>query len=441
MENSIFLYFIKINLAIALLYICYRLLFQHDTFFRLRRFTLLFIYFAAFFYQLPDLSSWLSNHSGVTEMVSYYSNFIPKETIVTTEDTITQSGWQDALFSCLQWGYIAGVIVLFLRCIFELSNVVCTYYTCKKTHINGIRVCLLPKAEAAYSFFGWIFIYPKQYSRTDLNEILLHEQTHVRLKHTLDLVVSEIISIICWINPCAWLIKKEISINQEYQADQEVLYAGYNKKRYQYLLIGLGHSNKAIAKLYNNFSVLPLKKRISMLNKKRTNSVVRIKYLALLPLVGGLLLINNIDTMAHLVTEQMTETEPVSTAEIHKPVTLPEETTAPLPPDNETKYTICDVMPKYPGSKEELIDFINKNIKYPEEALKKRISGRVSVSFLVNKDGSLSDFVVRRSASPLLDAEAIRVAKLMPKWIPGKLKDKTVTCYYTIPISFKLPKK
>lgn len=449
MDSPVFLYFLKVNLAIAILYMCYRLLFQSDTFFRLRRFTLLSVYLIAFLYQLPDISNWLSVRSGVTDVVIYYSSILPKETVVMPAGEIDRNNWTNIAATCLQWIYLTGVAVLLFRCLAELTQVVHTWYKCKRTVINGVKVCLLPKAEEAYSFFGWIFIYPQQYTQKVLNEILLHEETHARQIHSLDMIVSEIINIFCWINPFVWMIKQEICINNEYQADQEVMYAGYDKKEYQYHLIGLEHPDKSMANLYNNFSVLPLKKRISMLNKKRTNSARRVKYLALLPLVGGLLLINNIDAMARLVSVQPTDiisavteiSQPAESipavAEVSQPAATP-KTDAPLAPGDDKVYEKCDVMPEYPGGQSALLSYLCKTVKYPVESQTKGEQGKSTIKFIVNKDGSISDAQVIKSCTPLLDAEALRVVKLMPKWTPGKNNGKAVRCSYTVPVTFRL---
>lgn len=432
MESPILLYFLKVNLAIAILYLCYRLLFWNDTFFRLRRFTLLSIFPIAFLYQLPDMSHWLSDRSAVTDIVIYYSSILPKETVVMPAGNTAPTNWSEIAISCLQWIYLAGIAVLLFRCMAELFFVFRTYYKCKKTSINGLKVCILPEAEEPYSFFGWIFIYPSQYNQKVLNEILLHEDTHVRQSHSLDMIISEITCIICWINPFAWLIKQEISINHEYQADQEVMYAGYDKKEYQYHLIGQEHPNRAIANLYNNFSVLPLKKRISMLNKKRTNNASRVKYLALLPMIAGLLLINNIDVMARLVTAQVAETAPL-VVEVVTP-----QMDAPLPPDNDKVYETCEVMPEFPGGQGALLSYLAKTIKYPVESQNKGEQGKAIVSFIVNKDGSLTDAKIVVPLAPLLDAEALRVVKAMPKWTPGKEKGKVVRVKYTVPVTYRL---
>lgn len=442
METSILPYFLKVNLALAILYICYRLLFRNDTFFRLRRGVLLSVYLIAFLYPLLDISIWLSTRESVTEIVNYYSTILPLKTVVAADDTplSTEADWLTIAESYMLLIYLTGITLLFLRCIIELFTVIRLRLRSPKQLINGTTIYVLPSQEEPYSFFGWIFASPESHTPPALEEILVHEKTHVRQLHSIDVVLGEIVCILCWINPFAWLLKKEISSNHEYLADEEVMLAGYNKKEYQYHLIGLEHPDMAIAKLYNNFSVLPLKRRITMLNKKRTGRVGKVKYLTLLPLAAGLLLLNNIDAMARIVNRQATAPVPTApTVIVPIPETTPVEVATPLPPDDDdTVYRVVDVMPEFPGGQNELLKYLARNIKYPEESVKNKEEGRVSLTFTVNKDGSLSDFKVVRSITPLLDAEALRIAKSMPNWTPAKNKGEIVRVAYTIPVTFRL---
>lgn len=271
METSILAYFLKVNLALAILYICYRLLFRDDTFFRLRRGVLLSVYLIAFLYPLLDISIWLSSRESMTEIVNYYSTILPQKTAAITNDTslLAKSNRQMMIESALLLVYLTGVCLLFFRCIVELVMVVRRRFRSPEREISGTTIHILPAGEEPYSFFGWIFVSPDSHTPQALEEILVHENTHVRQFHSADVVLAELVCILYWINPFAWLLKKEISSNHEYLADEQVMLAGYNKKEYQYHLIGLEHPDMAIAKLYNNFSVLPLKKRITMLNKKK----------------------------------------------------------------------------------------------------------------------------------------------------------------------------
>ena len=97
-------------------------------------------------------------------------------------------------------------------------------------------------------------------------------------------------------------------------------------------------------------------------------------------------------------------------------------------------------MPVFMGGDEGLLNFLGQNLRYPQDAFKEGIEGRVTVQFTVSKDGSIKDINVIRSLFPSCDAEAVRVVSIMPKWVPGKLKGKPVDAIYTLPLSFKLPK-
>ena len=103
-----------------------------------------------------------------------------------------------------------------------------------------------------------------------------------------------------------------------------------------------------------------------------------------------------------------------------------------------TVFTVCSEMPKYPGGETKLLSYLTENIKYPVKSIEKKEQGRVIVDFIVEKDGSLSNIHVLKSITPRLDAEAIRVVKSMPKWIPGKQRGKSVRVKYTCPIIFKM---
>ena len=101
-------------------------------------------------------------------------------------------------------------------------------------------------------------------------------------------------------------------------------------------------------------------------------------------------------------------------------------------------YEVVEQMPEYPGGMSALINFLSTTVKYPEDAVKQKVEGRVMVQFVVEKDGSVTDVTVVKNAFPSLDAEAVRVVKAMPKWTPGRVKGKVVRVRYTLPISFRM---
>ena len=107
-------------------------------------------------------------------------------------------------------------------------------------------------------------------------------------------------------------------------------------------------------------------------------------------------------------------------------------------PDSNKAYDVVDEMPQFPGGPSALFEFISKNIQYPKEAEDANLQGRVIVSFVVEKDGSVSNAKVVRPIDPLLDAEALRVVNSMPKWIPGKQNGEAFRMKYTVPVTFRL---
>ena len=105
---------------------------------------------------------------------------------------------------------------------------------------------------------------------------------------------------------------------------------------------------------------------------------------------------------------------------------------------NNMVFDVVEVMPQFPGGQIAMMKYIMENMKYPEQAMKEGIQGRVTVRFIVEKDGSISNVSPIHPVHPLLDKEAIRVVKSMPKWSPGKQHGKPVRVQLIVPIMFKL---
>ena len=321
---------------------------------------------------------------------------------------------------------------------------------------NDFLLHLLPKADGPFSFFHWIFIHPSSHTEEEFNEILTHEQTHARQWHSIDVIISELVCIFCWCNPFAWLMKREIRTNLEYMADARVLENGYDSKTYQYHLLGLSHQ-KAAATIYNSFNVLPLKKRIKMMNKKRTKGIGRTKYLMFLPLAALLMIVSNIEAVARTtkkIAAEVIEAVDAKTGQAVPEVQAPQ--VAPLP-EQDTKtvtykgkvvdkdtldnpiFEVVEHMPEFPdGGMSALMEYLSKNIKYPEAAMKKGTQGRATVQFVVEKDGSITNVKILRGIDPELNKEAVRVISAMPKWKPGTQKGEAVRVKYTVPVMFRL---
>ena len=402
-------YLLKANVILALLYAFYRLFFYRDTFFNYRRATLLCILVVSALAPLPWMQLWMGSLPPVQAVGTFTTEVLLPEFVVTPKTGSTGV----TLLQVAAWIYGIGVCLLMGRIGIQLGAIARLTRRCPLMELNGMAVRALPKGEAPFSFFRRIFVCPTDHTPGELDEILAHEQTHARQIHSLDVVMAELACALCWFNPFAWLWKREIRQNLEYLADRSVLAGGHDRRTYQYHLLGLAY-HKAAATIYNNFNVLPLKKRIRMMNKQRSKSIGQLKYLLFVPVAVGY----GVDSVEKQPAANMDVTaEDVIQGEI---------------------YDMVEQAPQFPGGPSELRTYLAKNIKYPVEAQKAGQQGRVICQFVVTKEGKPADIKVVRGVSPVLDNEAVRVIKAMPAWTPGKQDGQAVNVRYTLPVTFRL---
>lgn len=427
------IYLIKINVALMLLYGFYRLTVSRDTFFGLRRLTLWLIYAVALMVPALNLEYWVRDTPTMASMANVYADtFYPVVVVKAQAPSIT---WMDMLLGI----YWAGVAVLSLRLVWQLFSIIRLAVISRKQEVEGITVHLLRGEGSPFSFFRWVFMYPSTLDGKQLHEVMVHECTHVSGLHSLDTLFSELFSIACWFNPFAWLMKQEVRMNLEYLADESVLSDGNARKSYQYHLLGLAYRQpKDSTKIANNFNLLPLKKRIKMMNKRRTSEIGKAKYLLFAPLAGALLMVSNIESVAREIGEQVPEVAEVQQkAEEAKA----SDATAPADTTKNVVYDVTETMPQFPGGQGVMMKYLAANIKYPASAVKAKKQGRVIVAFVIQKDGSVTNARIVKSVDPELDAEALRIVKAMPNWTPGTQDGKPVDVNYTIPVVFSLYKE
>ena len=117
---------------------------------------------------------------------------------------------------------------------------------------------------------------------------------------------------------------------------------------------------------------------------------------------------------------------------------LAQKTVVSQKDQKEEPFNVVEDMPAFPGGMEAMMEFLIENVKYPADAKKQKVDGRVLVNFVVEKDGSITEVKVIKPTFPSLDAEAVRVVKAMPKWKPGYQKGQAVRVQFTMPINFSL---
>ncbi len=477
------MYLLKLNLALIVLFGFYKLMFSGDTFFALRRATLIGMCLVAMLVPGLNCSYWINKSVGMLSMANEYAAIVLPAVTVTPGGG-GSIGWETTAMTI----YTMVACLFLLRFFWQLVSIVRLRNKCRTTDINGTKVYLLESDEGPFSFFNWIFINPTKHNRQETDEIMTHELAHCRQLHSIDVLFTELFAIVFWANPFVWLLKREVRLNLEYLADNNVLAGGTDSKKYQYHLLGLAY-RKNVATISNNFNVLPLKKRIKMMNKKRTKRIAKVKYALYIPLAAALLVVSNIETVARDIAnvakampmakasvkqEKMVDlsfsnkatvavesrknvqsTEAIerkdnkmevqadnrnsemSAQKVEETTEVANEESVEKGPKKSPKkvYEHIENMPTFNGN---LNQWLLQNMKYPVEAMNKKEQGKVIVQFIVSENGEVSEPKIIRSVSPALDKEACRIVLAMPKWNPGKLKGKPVAVRYMLPITFRL---
>ncbi|MGK6353082.1 M56 family metallopeptidase [Parapedobacter sp. DT-150] len=277
---EIIIYLLKANLSIVLFYLGYRWLLRKLTFYNLNRFYLLFALFFSVCYPLIDVDSLFAARQEMpVEMAHLLVNWqqMPADTF----------DWWPLVIAAI-W---AGMIGCALRLLMRLGSLWHIHRrsrpaTWRVFHYRQVFGNVLP-----FSFWRNIYLNVYNHGEHELGEIFEHEQIHVNELHTVDVLLAELSSVCCWFNPGAWLIRHAIYENLEFITDRRVLQSGIDKKTYQYSLlkvVGQASQNPALA---NNFNLKSLKRRIMMMNKKRSSSLHVGKYLLAVPVIAAFVLV------------------------------------------------------------------------------------------------------------------------------------------------------
>ena len=470
MNAQIFLlgYLIPCTISLMVLWLCYRLLFNNSNHFQFNRFYLLSAMLFAL--ALPLFGTIFNFSSGIADRFQpqWFSNiFLLNEITITPNgtvpiDQVTVSNITGPTNSTINFWkilgiiYLTGVIVNLILFSIKLLKITALTIRSPKEKREGYTAVFTHYDNNNFSFLNYAYFPDKNIS----SDIVRHELSHITHHHSIDILFTELMIILQWFNPFIYLYKKDLQLLHEYTADHEVLHDGADKEKYMYLILqqctAVNFSNMS-----NNFNLLFTKKRIKMMSSNEKSKGLWLKLLAIVPVLALLLIANPkikaeenisntantaenviLNTNAEEVVSQIDMNEPTVTetpqaeqteiSSVSKPVMHKE-----LLPDDSV-YNNIEVMPEFPGGMEAMMKYLSENLKYPEQAKEKNTQGRVLVSFVVEKDGSISNVKVARGIGNGCDEEAVRVISAMPKWKAGKHNGKKVRVSFAIPISFKL---
>lgn len=465
--EAFFIYLVQSAVCVFLYESFYRLFLRGESFHCLNRMVLLGSLFCALLLPLVDISLGISEHPTVfseslSELVALQESVV---TVVADSRSVSGSfSWQ--MIFCTV--YFSGVILLLLKNLLVFGYLSSLLGKCRKERAaDGVVFYRYPGQIGPFSWLGRVIL-----SESDngllADCVLAHERAHTVLGHAYDLVLAELFLCFQWFNPAAWWLKRDLRMVHEFEADRYVLASGFDAQTYQLLLIQKTVGPK-IYGLTHSFNQSLLKQRITMMLKGKSKIWKSMKGLYVLPLALCMLMLFSFKVeqkgfqalemvVPMRVFEKNKMVQPAESDQIRKneneveqsvlPKTkskprLKSESNLKTKSDRDTVFNVTrrlQILPSFPGGDSALINYVARHIVYPQEAVAQKIEGRVLVHFVVTCSGALEQIEIKNSIHPLLDAEALRVVREMPNWLPGKLNNgKLVHVRMGLPIRFVLP--
>lgn len=468
-------YSLKVSVFLIAFYLMFKSLMSRETLHRANRYLILGSIVLSF--ALPLLHITLNSTSSAS------GGQIIAQSVVMLQEVIVGGGASHSF----DWrvlavvAFYAGIGVCFLRMIISILGVLRVIRRGERQTLpDGTVLVITDDEQAPFSWVKYIIINRKDHDE-NLQEILTHEQAHIRCRHSIDVLVCDVFCCLQWFNPAMWLLRRELCAVHEYEADKAVLDSGINAKQYQILLIKKAAGGKWYS-IANSFNHSKLKYRITMMSRKKSSGWTMAKALYVLPIAA----------FAAIAFANCSKTESENTQDFTYDQTvlqyLPKEGNVRFMGYNldgthcilireadgtvrranqyelggnthnievvelqegaeayndvyldETIFFIVEKMPEFPGGELELRKFIAENTRYPEDAKVNKQCGKAFVQFVIDKEGSVRNVkIVRTSGYESLDNEALRVVKSLPKWEPGMQRGQTVNVSYTVPINFQL---
>ncbi len=402
MTAALYTYLLEFSLGSLFLYAYYLLAWKNNQAFELKRALLLSILFISVLFPFISIE---------TNSISAIAGSFQLEGI---EINNSQSGNS---FPTVSWSlillaiYFLGIFISLIHGLKGLWQILVIRLSSKSEFKGDHNLVKIEGNFPTFSFLNTLYWNTKTPLEESEEEMIYsHEMTHIRQFHSMDLIFISICRILFWFNPIVHLLYKEMALVHECIADREVL-KKYSPGNYLSLLANQTIYNMQHQWINQFASVSSLKRMRAIKNARR--SPVLLRLLVMIPLIAILFTAisceNSVETADENMESQQTEI-----------------------------LTEAQEMPSFDGGMDALISYMTENVKYPESAKEAGTVGKVFVSFVVEKDGTISNAEIVKGASSDLDDEALRVVESMPKWNPGSVDGELVRVRMTLPISFAL---
>lgn len=453
--TALIIYIIRWGIVLTLLYSLYGLLLKRETLHGFNRVVLLVILVASMVLPLCQMET--SNANPVSEgwqMVE--SQIMTEKSPAATDSNVPASDANTNLFLLAIVVYVAGLIVSWLYYLWQLASLLLIIHRGRRVSIDGLprhmRVVTHPDIVTPCSWMGWIILNP-----ADINTraIVCHEQAHVRLGHSWDMLLCEFTCRMLWCVPFAWMLRQDLRDVHEYQADCSVLATGINDEEYQLLLIRKA-TDTGLQPVVNAFNQSPIKRRFRMMYTKPSRRWVAVKAIYLLPLTAVALIAFATPQTGNDITEAILQVE--RSLQLQKAIASAEaepsheevrrvpttENAVKRPAKDDYAKSIVDIneannltqVPEFPGGNAALRDFLQQQVaKSLEEGVP--VAGkRAYLQFRIRKDGSISDIELIRGNEDAY-REAVKIVERMPCWTAARsYEGEPVDAHFMLAVDF-----
>ncbi|MBQ5706153.1 MAG: TonB family protein [Bacteroidaceae bacterium] len=424
-------YALKASIALALLYTPYILFMRKETLFGTNRTTLLLALLLSFAIPFIDIPA-LHIDIPAAEEIEYFAENISigeaQPVVQPTTATVEtkQINVQDAIYYFLCLPYIIVTLIVVAKKIYELYRINKNIRrgTLWRDDRDDYTIYCHAGETAPYSWMKNIVISQEDYEKFG-KEIILHEEGHIRHRHSWDMLLISAAESLQWFNPFVHMLATDLKDIHEFQADAYVLQRENNSKKYQMLIIrkAVGHASYTLANSFNHSK--NLKKRITMMLKKKSNPVRCATALYILPAAALTL------SLFASPEETVGNNQPTEKTSLYKS----SETFAQNDTTSEIIFKVCEKMPEFPGGEKALENYLSITMDSPTGAVKLQ---NAVVQFVINSDGSVSNVkIVKSTGNAEIDKGVIKHVSTMPKWTPGTQGGKKVRVELTRPYNLK----